>query len=334
MLADTKIIAEAWDAAGAYQVGSFGSGHRWAEWNGRYRDDVRRFWRGDSGTLGALATRLAGSSDLYEHSGRAPASSINFVTSHDGFPLNDLVTYKEKHNLANGEKGRDGDDNNSSDNYGVEGPTRRKGVREVRDRQVKNMMATLLLSQGTPMLLSGDEVRRTQKGNNNAYCQDNDISWFDWKLVEKNAEMLRFTKALIEFRLAQPTVRRRTFLTGQPSAGRLIPDVSWYAPDGSPLDWDQNELAMVAYLAAPSRAADPECVGRDVLMMFNSTGQPREFHLPDVGRGMNWNLFLDTAAASPEDIYVDLDGPMPPSNRVVDMPHHSMRVYVSETVNT
>lgn len=334
MLADTKIIAEAWDAAGAYQVGSFGSGSRWAEWNGRYRDDVRQFWRGDSGTLGALATRLAGSSDLYQHSGRAPASSINFVTSHDGFTMNDLVSYKDKHNLANGEDGRDGDNNNCSDNYGVEGPTRRKGIREVRTRQIKNMLATLLLSQGTPMLVSGDEIRRTQRGNNNAYCQDNDISWFDWRLVEKNAEMLRFTQGLIKFRLGQPTVRRRSFLTGQPTTGRLIPDVSWYAPDGSPLDWGQGELAMVAYLAAPPKSEDADCQGRDVLMLFNSTGQPREFLLPDVGRGMAWNLMLDTAATSPNDIFVDEPGPHPPSNRIVAMPYHSMQVYVSETVNS
>lgn len=334
MLADTKIIAEAWDAAGAYQVGSFGEGSRWAEWNGRYRDDVRRFWRGDAGTLGALATRLAGSSDLYEHSGRMPASSINFITSHDGFTLNDLVMYKDKHNLANGEENRDGDNHNCSDNYGVEGPTRRKGIREVRDRQVKNMMATLMLSQGTPMMVAGDEIRRTQRGNNNAYCQDNDISWVDWRLLQRNSEMLRFTKALIAFRRGQPTVRRRSFLTGQPTEGRLIPDVSWYAPSGESLDWGQHELAMVAYLSAPGRAEDPEMLGRDILMLFNSTGQPREFQLPDVGRGMNWNLFLDTAAAAPEDIFPDLDGPMPPSTRIIEMPHHSMRVYVSETINT
>ncbi|MEX0824806.1 MAG: glycogen debranching protein GlgX [Pirellulaceae bacterium] len=334
MLADTKIIAEAWDAAGAYQVGSFGGGSRWAEWNGRYRDDVRRFWRGDAGTLGALATRLAGSSDLYEHSGRAPACSINFITSHDGFTLNDLVSYKHKHNLVNGEENRDGDNNNCSDNYGVEGPTRKKAIREVRTRQVKNMLATLLLSQGVPMIVSGDEMRRTQRGNNNAYCQDNDISWLDWRFADRNKETLRFTRELIHFRRSQPTVRRQQFLTGQPTEGRLIPDVSWYSPSGDLLDWGQHDLAMVAYLAAPLRADDPNGMGRDVLMMFNSTGQPRKFHLPDVGRGMTWNLFIDTAAAPPEDIYPELDGPMPPSTRSVELPYHSLRVYVSELINT
>jgi len=185
-LADTKIIAEAWDAAGAYQVGSFAR-LRWAEWNGRYRDDVRRFWRGDYAQTGHLATRLAGSSDLYAEHGRQPCHSINFVTAHDGFTLADLVSYREKHNEANGEGNRDGDTNNFSDNYGVEGPTRSADVAEVRSRQVRNLLATLLLSQGVPMLLGGDECGRTQGGNNNAWCQDNDVSWLDWSLVESHS---------------------------------------------------------------------------------------------------------------------------------------------------
>ncbi|WP_182869085.1 glycogen debranching protein GlgX [Rhodopirellula sp. JC639] len=332
LLADTKIIAEAWDAAGAYQVGSFGN-HRWAEWNGRYRDDVRGFWRGDGGTLGALATRLAGSSDLYEHAGRPPFCSINFITSHDGFTLNDLVSYKDKHNMANGEDNRDGDNHNISDNYGVEGPTRKKGVNTIRGRQIRNMLATLLLSQGVPMIVSGDEVRRTARGNNNAYCQDNDLSWFDWRLVEKNKDVLRFVQSLIHFRRQQPTVRRVNFLTGQPVDGRLIRDVSWYADDGSPLDWGQHHLSMVAYIAAPSRAEDPAGLGRDLVMMFNSTGEDRTQQLPAVGRGMKWNLFLDTAADSPKDIYPELNGPMPPSNRAVDMPCHSLKVFVSGKVS-
>ncbi|KAA1258568.1 Glycogen debranching enzyme [Rubripirellula obstinata] len=329
LLADTKIIAEAWDAAGAYQVGSFGN-HRWAEWNGRYRDDVRGFWRGDSGTLGALATRLAGSSDLYEHDGRPPFCSINFITSHDGFTMNDLVSYKDKHNLANGEEGRDGDNHNISDNYGVEGPTRKKGINTIRLRQIKNMLSTLMLSQGVPMLVMGDEVRKTQKGNNNAYCQDNELSYFDWRLVEKNKGLLRFVQTLIQFRRDQPTVRRKTYLTGQPVDGRTIPDVSWYSPNGRPLDWGQQDLAMVAYIAAPAKVDDLEGLGRDMVLMFNSTGQDREFHLPEIGRGMRWNLFLDTAADSPNDIYPDVDGPMPPGGREITMGCHSMRVFVAQ----
>ncbi|MDF1841672.1 MAG: glycogen debranching protein GlgX [Rubripirellula sp.] len=328
LLADTKIIAEAWDAAGAYQVGSFGN-HRWAEWNGRYRDDVRGFWRGDGGTLGALATRLAGSSDLYQHDGRPPFCSINLITSHDGFSMNDLVSYKEKHNMANGEDNCDGDNHNISDNYGAEGPTRKKAINTVRTRQIKNMLSTLLLSQGVPMLVSGDEVRRTQKGNNNAYCQDNDISWFDWRLVEKHESMLRFVQGLIRFRREQPTVRRKTYLTGMPIDGRMIPDVSWYSPDGHNLDWGQHELAMVAYITAPSRIDDPEGLGRDIVLMFNSTGQTREFQLPTVGRGMQWSQFVDTAAESPEDIYPDLDGPIVDGN-AIPMPHHSLKVFVSQ----
>ncbi len=327
LLADTKIIAEAWDAAGAYQVGSFGN-HRWAEWNGRYRDDMRGFWRGDGGTLGAFATRLAGSSDLYEKAGRPPSSSINFVTSHDGFTLNDLVSYRDKHNEPNGEGNRDGDNHNISDNYGAEGATRKKSINTIRARQIRNMLGSLLLSQGVPMIVSGDEARRTQKGNNNAYCQDNDISWFDWRLVEKNSDLVRFVRSLIQFRRDQPTVRRREFLSGTPVDGRMIPDVSWYDEDGNPLDWQQHELAMMAYVAAPSRLDDPEGLGRDVIMIFNSTGQIRKFSLPELGRGMEWNLFLDTGAAPPDDIYPNVDGPAPPSNRVIETAHHSLKVYV------
>ena len=210
MLADTKIIAEAWDAAGAYQVGSFGD-LRWAEWNGRYRDDIRRYWRGDPGMVGAMATRLSGSSDLYEHAGRAPFCSINFITSHDGYTMNDLVSYTEKHNEANGEGNRDGDNNNLSDNYGVEGTSRKKLVENLRQRQIKNMFATLLLSQGVPMLVMGDEVRRTQRGNNNAYCQDNDISWFNWSLIESHPDLFRFVQSLIAFRRGQPSLLREQF---------------------------------------------------------------------------------------------------------------------------
>lgn len=333
LLADTKIIAEAWDAAGAYQVGSFGNS-RWAEWNGRYRDDVRAFWRGDGGTLGALATRLAGSSDLYHHSGRPPASSINFITSHDGFTLNDLVSYKEKHNIANGEDNRDGENNNISDNYGHEGPTTRKVINEVRTRQIKNMLSTLLLSQGVPMIVSGDEVRRTQRGNNNAYCQDNTISWFDWKLVEKNTEMLRFTQSLIAFRREQPSVRRTAFLTGQQVEGRNVPDVSWYAPDGSPLNWSQDELAMMVYIAAPGKTIDPQGHGRDILMLFNSTGAAREYLMPQLALDMNWTKFIDTAAPAPRDIFPQLDGPAPPADHRLTLIPHSLQVFVSDGAST
>ena len=196
---DVKIIAEAWDAAGAYEVGSF-SERRWAEWNGRYRDDVRRFWRGDDGMLGLFASRICGSADIYAASGKGPESSINFVTCHDGFTLNDLVSYRAKHNEANGEDNRDGTDANFSENYGAEGETTDAGIEAVRNRQIKNFLLTLLISRGVPMLLGGDEFRRTQGGNNNAYCQDNETSWYDWTCLERHQEIYRFARGLIAFR--------------------------------------------------------------------------------------------------------------------------------------
>ena len=293
-LADTKIIAEAWDAAGAYQVGTFGQ-LRWAEWNGRYRDDMRRFWRGDPHMVGALATRLAGSSDLYQPGGRRPYHSINFITSHDGFTLNDLVSYNEKHNEANGEDNRDGDNNNYSYNYGVEGPTRRRSIEQIRVRQIKNMLASLLLSQGVPMILAGDECRRTQRGNNNAYCQDNAISWFDWRLAEKNEPLRRFCQALIEFRRAEPTVRQTNFLCGQPFRPGGLPDVSWYSADGGPVDWEQNDASLVCLLAAVPRKNNVPRPNHHVLLLCHAGPEPRRFVLPEVARTIAWRTFLDTA---------------------------------------
>ncbi|MCO6455073.1 MAG: glycogen debranching protein GlgX [Pirellulaceae bacterium] len=329
MLADTKIIAEAWDAAGAYQVGSFGEHHRWAEWNGRFRDDVRRFWRGDAGTVGALATRLCGSSDLYEHAGRKPYNSINFVTSHDGFTLNDLVSFRDKHNEANGENNRDGDNHNCSDNYGVEGPTRRRAINAVRTQQIKNMLCTLLLSQGVPMLVAGDEVRRTQRGNNNAYCQDNAISWFDWHLVDKHADMLRFVSALIKFRREQPTVRRTEFMSGSSLRADGVPEVSWYSTQGTAMDWHAGDMALTCLLGAP---VDPTGRARDVLLLINSTPDPREFVLPPIAKGRAWRLFVDTAAEPPGDIYPNLDGPAPPASLRMPLSFRSLKCLVAPPV--
>ncbi len=325
MLADTKIIAEAWDAAGAYQVGSFASS-RWAEWNGRYRDDVRRFWRGEPGFTGPFATRLSGSSDLYEHSGRKPYHSINFVTSHDGFTLYDLTSYEQKHNEVNGEDNRDGEDHNYSSNYGVEGPTRRKPVQLLRLRQAKNMMASLLLSQGVPMILSGDEIRRTQRGNNNTYCQDNALSWIDWRLVEKNKEMFRFTQALIAFRRQQPTVRRATFLTGTGLKGQL-PDVGWYGVDGKSIDWDETHHSL-ACLYGATGIDDP--VARHVLILVHSGQKPQTFSLPRLAEPISWRLFVDTNAESPQDVFPDFDGPRHQIGEPIELNHHTLRCYVSE----
>ena len=223
ILRDVKIIAEAWDAAGAYEVGSF-SERRWAEWNGRYRDDVRRFWRGDDGMLGLFASRICGSADIYAKSGKGPESSINFVTCHDGFTLNDLVSYRHKHNEANGENNHDGTDANFSENYGAEGETTDAGIESMRKRQIKNFLLTLLISRGVPMLLGGDEFRRTQGGNNNAYCQDNETSWYDWSYLEQHREIFRFTRGMIAFRRAHPILSKEQFYTDA--------EIHWFGPQG------------------------------------------------------------------------------------------------------
>jgi glycogen operon protein len=325
MLADTKIIAEAWDAAGAFQVGSF---HhlRWAEWNGHYRDDVRRFWRGDLGLVGPMATRLSGSSDLYQSSGRHPYHSINFVTSHDGYTLNDLVSYERKHNQANSEGNRDGENNNNSANYGVEGPTRKKHIVEIRRRQVKNMMASLLLSEGTPMIVAGDEVLRTQRGNNNAYCQDNPTSWFDWQLLEKNGEMLRFTQALVEFRKSQPNVRRDAFLTGRAPVDGQLPDVSWFGADGQAVNWTAPSRSLACCLGTAG-LDDP--AARYLLVLLHAGSDWQEFVIPAHIRRLPWRLFVDTAAEAPADIFPEVNGPPLPAAARVRLLHHSMRVYVA-----
>ena len=236
ILRDVKIIAEAWDAAGAYQVGSF-SERRWAEWNGRYRDDVRRFWRGDDGMLGSFASRICGSADIYTNSGKGPESSINYVTCHDGFTLNDLVSYRYKHNEANGENNHDGTDANFSENYGAEGGTTDAGIETVRKGQIKNFLLTLLISRGVPMLLGGDEFRRTQGGNNNAYCQDNETSWHDWRFLEQHKEILRFTRGMIAFRRAHPILSKERFYTDA--------EIHWFGPHGGCAQLDRPENKSV-----------------------------------------------------------------------------------------
>ena len=345
MLADTKIIAEAWDAAGAYQVGSFAS-LRWAEWNGRYRDDVRRFWRGDFAQTGHLATRLAGSSDLYGDDGRQPYHSINFVTSHDGFTLADLVSYREKHNEANGEGNRDGDNNNFSDNYGVEGPTQRADVEAMRSRQIRNMLATLLLSQGVPMMLAGDECRRTQQGNNNAWCQDNAVSWFDWRLVQEHTDLFRFVAGLIRFRLGNPTLRRRTFLAGGVSADGTLPDVEWFSPEGAHIDWYAADASLTCSFGPPTaeelaREPEPavggtEGVPRHVLVFAHAGSLPRTFQFPDSAplRSLTWRTFIQTAAPPPADVWPDGNGPVVDVTAPLLLPERSLVCLVADAVRT
>src|SRR3989454_3810211 len=243
-LAGAKLIAEAWDAAGLYQVGSF-IGDSWREWNGRFRDDVRSFFRGEEGSVERFADRLIGSPSLYGHKQREPEQSVNFITCHDGFTLNDLVSYNGKHNEANGEGNRDGSDDNGSWNCGVEGPTDDPGVDDLRRRQVKNFAALLLLSRGVPMLLGGDEFRRTQLGNNNAYCQDSELSWFDWGLADKSAEMVRFFRQMIGLRKRFATLRTPQFFDGTRVNDRGLPEVVWHGTELGAPGWnDPNGRAL------------------------------------------------------------------------------------------
>ncbi len=293
-LAKTKLIAEAWDAAGLYQVGSF-PGFRWAEWNGKYRDSMRRFIRGDKGLIAEVATRLCASSDLYQHQERLPVSSINFITCHDGFTLNDLVSYNEKHNFANGEDNRDGCNNNFSYNYGVEGETEQPDILKLRRQQAKNSFAILLLSQGVPMLLAGDEVLNTQQGNNNGYCQDNTLTWFDWGLVEKNADMLRFVQHMIALRKRHKSLMRRRFLTGKRMADKNIPDIQWHGIELNHPQWQDPNAQILAFTLA---AVDQH--ESDLHIILNMSADKISMPLPKIPH-KKWHLAADTALSSPND---------------------------------
>jgi glycogen operon protein len=301
LLRDTKIIAEAWDAAGAYQVGSFPGG-RWAEWNDRFRDDVRIFWRGDPNSASHLATRLTGSADLYLRDGRKPFHSINFVTSHDGFTLNDLVTYSEKHNEANGEDNRDGHNQNYSANYGVEGETDDPEIADTRNRQVRNFLVTLLLSLGTPMLLGGDELRRTQRGNNNAYSQNNEISWYDWTFQDKHGDILRFSQGLIAFRKNHPAFHRPEFYSGEDRDRNNIPDITWFDEKGRLLNWEKADRSLAYRLDGSKAEIDADRDDNDFFFMFNAFTEQREFVVCEQPKGKRWYLAIDTGLPSPKDI--------------------------------
>lgn len=300
VLRHTKLIAEAWDAGGAYQVGSFPGG-RWAEWNDRFRDDVRRYWRGDKGMAAAFATRVTGSSDLYLRDGRKPFHSINLITCHDGFTLRDLVSYSKKHNHANGEKNRDGHGANFSANYGKEGESDNPSILATRKRQMKNFVTTLFLSLGTPMLLGGDEFARTQRGNNNAYCQNNEISWYDWRLIDEYSDIHRFVKLLIAFRKAHPAFLRPEFFTGVDTSFNAIPDITWYDEKGSQMNWSRTRN-ILAYRVDGSKAeilADRD--DNDFYLMFNASPAEVSFTVCAPPVGTSWFRVIDTAAPSPED---------------------------------
>jgi len=292
-LADTKVIAEAWDAAGLYQIGHF-PGDRWAEWNGRFRDDIRGFVRGDPGMVGAVASRLAGSSDLYQGRGGSPDNSINFVNCHDGFTLNDLVSYNAKHNEANGENNNDGINDNVSWNCGVEGPSDDAAVEALRSRQIRNFAALLLLSRGVPMFVAGDEARRTQNGNNNAYCQDNETSWFDWRLVEKHQDVHRFWKRMIEFRKAHAVLHSGQFYSGAPNE-RGLADVTWHGTKLNSPDWGNSEARVLGMTLAGFNGQP------DIHVMMNMYWEPLDFDLPEVA-GRKWYRVADTSLAAPNDI--------------------------------
>jgi glycogen operon protein len=291
VLRDAKLIAEPWDIGGGYQVGQF-DGRRWSEWNGRYRDDVRRFWRGERGLKGDFANRITGSPDLYQANGWPPSKSINYITCHDGFTLRDLVSYNKKHNHANGENNRDGDSHNLSWNCGAEGVTDDPVVLALRARMQKNFLTTLLLSLGTPMLLGGDEFGRSQGGNNNGYCQDNEISWFDWSVLEDNRDLFRYCKSLIQFRKANPVFRRQTFFTGKPVVKGGKPDLEWFNAGAEHQSWDAGDASLACRIDGTANE------GTTLYFMFNPADEALTFALPK----NEWRMVFNTAKPPPRDV--------------------------------
>lgn len=296
ILANTKIIAEPWDCAGLYQLGGFPAGEnsRWSEWNGRFRDDIRRFNRGDENVATAAATRIAGSSDCYNHSGRKPMASINFITAHDGFTLNDLVSYNYKHNDENGEQNRDGSDDNISYNHGFEGECTNPKIENIRKKKIKNFFVHLMTAQGVPMMLGGDEMRRTQNGNNNAYCQDNEISWFNWDLAVKNQGFVRFTSKMIELRKNHPIFRRNSFFA-ENSDNSNVPEISWYDPFGKVPDWSKTGRFLAYKL-------DGQNQDNDFYVATNLDLYDMTITLPALTGEKKWYRVADTSFDSPEDI--------------------------------
>jgi glycogen operon protein len=359
LLAEVKLIAEPWDAAGLYQLGSFSGGRRWSEWNSRFRDDVRRFWCGDPGTVGRLASRICGSPDIYQESSEhAPYNSINFVTCHDGFTLNDLVSYCTKHNESNGEGGRDGLNENFSWNCGVEGPTPDRAVLELRARQARNLMATLLLSQGVPLILAGDEFLRTQHGNNCAWCQDNETSWLDWRLAKQHADFVRFTRELIWFRRRHPALRRSRFFRGMleqggvglivqestaagvlpssespsdtksdKSATPVLADIQWHGVEPNRPDWGDASRALAFSLDGRFTGREMDC---DFYVALNASHETVSFQIPASPTGRRWRRVVDTARPAPDDIVPESEGPVVFAAALYPVAPHSLIVLLSE----
>jgi glycogen operon protein len=325
VISQVKLIAEPWDlGAGGYQVGNFPV--LWSEWNGKYRDCIRRFWKGDGGVVSEFATRFCGSSDLYEWSNRRPHASINFITAHDGFTLNDLVSYDHKHNEANGENNRDGTDDNLSWNCGAEGPTDDPKIKELRERKKRSLLATLLLSQGAPMLLAGDEIGNTQFGNNNAYCQDNEISWINWKLEPDQESLLRFTRRVIALFHEQPVFHRRRFFHGRAIQGVEAPEIAWLDPSGQEMSQGAWNTGYVRCLGVKLTGGDIDVDehgesirGDTIIMLFNADhANTIAFQLPDHGQGDPWELVIDTAQESTDPgVKVGNNYPLQPCSVVV-----------------
>jgi glycogen operon protein len=332
ILNSTKIIAEAWDAGGAYQVGWFPGG-RWAEWNDKFRDNVRKYWRSDPNETRWFATRLAGSSDLYLRDGRKPFHSINFITSHDGFTMKDLVSYNGKHNNDNGEEGRDGSDNNLSYNYGHEGATLDPLVNALRERQIKNFFATLMISLGTPMLLGGDEIGRTQNGNNNAYCQDNELSWYDWTLLEKNKNLYRFVKEIIAFRKRHPGFMRPEFFTGKGGSYKGIPDISWYDEKGEAPDWEEIGHYLALRLDGSRADTLSDRDDNDFYIMLNADIDTQIFTLAEAPPKKEWYRAIDTGLNSPNDILEPGHEKQLPSQHIYPVKARSMTILISREIH-
>ncbi|MDO8988053.1 MAG: glycogen debranching protein GlgX [Sideroxyarcus sp.] len=305
VLSRVKLIAEPWDLGeGGYQVGNFPAG--WTEWNDRYRDTMRAFWKGDKSLIGDFARRLTGSSDLYEHSGRKPYASVNFITAHDGFTLQDLVSYNGKHNEANGHDNRDGSDNNNAWNCGAEGPTRKREINMLRARQKRNLMATLLFSQGVPMFVAGDEMGKTQLGNNNAYCQDNALGWVNWKLAKGDREFMAFVTRLIALRREHPVFRRRNFFQGRSIRGTEVKDIQWLKPDGAEMsddEWAGDSTRSLGVFLSGDSMLESDSRGKPVrddnfLLLFNAHHEALNFKLPELHPGCAWTRLLDTCGES------------------------------------
>jgi len=326
VLSKVKLIAEPWDCGpGGYQVGGFPPG--WAEWNDKFRDNVRAFWKGDEGELAELASRLTASGDLYNQRGRRPFSSVNFITAHDGFTLRDVVSYNHKHNEDNNEENRDGTDHNISWNHGCEGPTDDPEIRELRQRQMRNLLATLFFAQGTPMMLAGDEFGRSQHGNNNAYCQDNALSWVDWQINEEGHALMAFTKRLITLRQRYPILHRRRFLVGHYNEELGVKDVTWLTPEGAEMaeeHWHNAEARCMGMLMdgrAQSTGIRRSGADATLLLILNAHHAAVRFLLPDVPGGNSWRCLADTSRPELDDPHTE------PSSGEVEIPGRALLLF-------